>query len=130
MHEYSVVDELIASLLPRLTEHRGDVTAIFLKKGELRILSDRALENAFAVLRQGTRLAGARLVVERIDAVVVCSSCGYEGTAKRFEDEAGHFSVPVLSCPSCGADVRLLSGRELYVDRVSLSDPSVEGAST
>lgn len=120
MHEYSVVTELISALLPRLEEHTGDVTAIFLKKGELRILSDRALKNAFELLAQETRLAGASLEIEIVSARVACRSCGYEGGVEYYKDEALHFAVPVLSCPRCKAEVEILSGRDLYVDRVSL----------
>jgi hydrogenase nickel insertion protein HypA len=126
MHEYAVVDELIHSLLPRLAEHRGEVTTVFLSKGELRILSDRALQNAFDVLKRGTRFERACLVIEPIEAEASCSACSYRGSVGHYEDEAGHFSVPVLSCPQCGAEVRLISGRELYVDRVSLAEPPVD----
>jgi hydrogenase nickel incorporation protein HypA/HybF len=130
MHEYAVVDELIRSLIPRLEEHPGDVAEVFLSKGELRILSDRALAHAFDLLKSGTRLESATLVIESVEAEASCASCGYRGSVGRFEDEAGHFSVPILSCPSCGAPVELLSGRELYVDRVTLREsPSDEAAS-
>jgi hydrogenase nickel insertion protein HypA len=126
MHEYSVVDELIHSLLPRLAEHRGVITAVYLKKGELRILSDRALKNAFDVLKRGTRLEQATLIIEAVAAEASCTSCDYAGPVGHFEDDAGHFSVPVLACPECGAEVRLIAGRELYVDRVSLTESSAE----
>jgi len=63
MHEYSVVAELVSALLPRLEEHPGEVTTVFLKRGELRILSDWALKNAFEIVTEGTRLEGASLIV-------------------------------------------------------------------
>lgn len=120
MHEYSVVAELVEALLPRLEEHEGRVTAVFLKKGDLRILSDRALKNAFEVVAQGTRLETATLEIESIPVRVTCRSCAYDGPARVLKDEGFHFAVPVLSCPSCGADVTVTSGRELTVDRVSI----------
>jgi Zn finger protein HypA/HybF involved in hydrogenase expression len=43
-------------------------------------------------------------------------------------DEGFHFAVPILTCPKCGADVEIRSGRELSVDRVSLRTPVDEGA--
>ena len=123
MHEYSVVDELISSLVPRLADIPGTITAVFVRKGELRVLSDRALEHAFALLSQGTRLEGARLVVENVPAVVACVACSYDGPAKSYADEAGHFAIPILACPQCGGAVTLRAGRELCVDRVAVVDP-------
>jgi len=122
MHEYAVVDELITSLLPRLETIPGEISAVFVRKGELRILSDRALENAFELLSRGSRLEGARLVVENVAAVVGCAACSYEGASKYYRDEGGHFAIPVLVCPRCGAAVSIVAGRELYVDRVAIKD--------
>ena len=125
MHEYAVVDELIASLLPRLSEVPGSISAVFVKKGELRVLSDGALENAFVLLSRGTRLEMARLVVESVPAVVRCGSCLYEGPAKTFSDEGGHYAIPILDCPRCGGEVSITAGRELCVDRVAVLDDAV-----
>jgi hydrogenase nickel incorporation protein HypA/HybF len=128
MHEYAVVDELIASLLPRLADIPGTISAVFVKKGELRVLSDRALENAFELLSRGTRLEAARLEVESVPVVVRCGSCAYEGPAKTFSDEAGHYAIPILDCPRCAATVSIVSGRELCVERVSVVDDAPSGA--
>jgi hydrogenase nickel incorporation protein HypA/HybF len=122
MHEYSVVDELITCLLPRLETIPGEVSGVFVRKGELRILSDRALENAFEILSRGSRLENARLVVEAVAAVVRCAACLYEGASTYYHDEGGHFAIPVLVCPRCGGDVSIVCGRELYVDRVAIKD--------
>jgi hydrogenase nickel incorporation protein HypA/HybF len=122
MHEYAVVDELITSLLPRLDGIAGRVSAVFVRKGELRILSARALENAFELLARGTRLEGARLEVEDVAAGVRCRDCAYEGRARYFVDEAGHYAIPVLACPRCGGEVTIVAGRELCVDRVAVND--------
>ncbi len=127
MHEYAVVDELIASLLPRLVDIPGTISAVFVKKGELRVLSDRALENAFELLSRGTRLEAARLEVECVPVVVRCENCGYEGSAKTLSDEAGHYAIPILDCPRCRSAVSIVSGRELCVERVSVVDDAPAG---
>jgi len=128
MHEYSVVTELVDALLPRLERHEGDIAAVYLKKGSLRILSDRALKNAFEVVAQGTRLEGASLEIEEIPARIACKTCAYEGPAEVYEDESLHFAVPVLSCPKCEGEVEIRAGRELLVDRVSIRSMLDEGA--
>lgn len=120
MHEYSVASELIHALLPQAESLSGKIVGVFLKKGELRILSNHAMVNAFELLAEGTVLEGAQLEIELIPVTVSCASCGYKGEADHVEDEAFHFSVPILSCPTCGAEVDLLTGRELVVDRLSV----------
>jgi hydrogenase nickel incorporation protein HypA/HybF len=120
MHEFSVVSELISALLPELADHSGRVSAVVLVKGELRILSDAALEHAFDLLSQGTRLEGSKLVIEPVGVRVRCGSCGYGGPAEHASEESFHFAIPILSCPSCGSEIEVEAGRELYVDRVTI----------
>jgi len=129
MHEYSVVSELISALLPKLEEHPGRVSAVILVKGELRILSDAAMVNAFELLAQGTRLEGSELVIEPVEVRVRCRACDYVGAADHVREESFHFAIPILSCPSCGAEVDVEAGRELYVDRVTVrSEEPAEAA--
>jgi hydrogenase nickel incorporation protein HypA/HybF len=120
MHEYSVASELISALLPQASAIDGDIVGVILKKGEMRILSDHALSNAFALLAEGTLLEKARLVIELIPVTVSCISCGYKGAADHVSDEAFHFAVPILSCPQCQSEVEMLTGRELFVDSLTV----------
>ena len=124
MHEYSVASELINALLPQAETIEGQIVGVILKKGEMRILSDQALTNAFELLAEGTPLEGARLVVELVPVTVSCSSCGYEGSVDHVSDEAFHFAVPILSCPKCQSEVDLQTGRELFVDRLTVQTPA------
>jgi len=129
MHEYSVASELISSLLPKIEDHPGRIRAVILVKGELRILSDEAMRNAFELLARETRLEGAELVIEPVEVRVRCGACGYEGSAEHVREEAFHFAIPILSCPSCGGEVDIVAGRELYVDRVTIETEAVADAS-
>lgn len=125
MHEYAVASELITSLLPRLEDVSGKIVSIHLKKGELRILSDQALMDAFEMLAEGTRLEGAQLEIEHVAVSLHCRTCGYEGRGETVSDDAFHFSLPVLTCPRCSGEVEVLSGRELYVGKVTVvEEPS------
>ncbi len=123
MHEYSVVRELLALVLPRLEGIDGRIHTVFLRKGELLVLSDRALEAAFDLLAEGTRLAGSRLSIEETRARLRCPACGYEGPAGRLADEGFHAAIPILSCPQCQGPVEVQSGRELVIDRVEVLTP-------
>lgn len=124
MHEYSVVSELINALLPQTKSIDGQIVGVILKKGELRILSDQALGNAFELLSEGTALEGAHLIVESIPVRVSCGSCQYEGEADHVSDEAFHLAIPILSCPNCQSRVDVLAGRELFVDRLTVHRPT------
>jgi hydrogenase nickel incorporation protein HypA/HybF len=119
-----VVAELVSALLPQIENVEGRILEVHLHKGGLRILSDVALQNAFELVAAGTRLEGATLRIEPVPAEVRCDACGFRGAPELLEDPAFHFAIPVLSCPRCGGEVELLTGRELYVDTLSVEDPA------
>lgn len=123
MHEYSVASELINALLPQAETIEGQIIGVILKKGEMRILSDQALANAFEMLAEGTPFEKARLIIELVPVSVSCTSCGYEGAVDHVSDDAFHFAVPILSCPKCQSEVDMQTGRELYVDRLTVETP-------
>ena len=120
MHEYSVAAELVNALLPQAEAIAGQIVGVILKKGEMRILSDHALINAFEMVAQGTCLGNARLIIELVTVSVTCTSCGYEGPVEHVSDDAFHFAVPILTCPQCQSEVDMKTGRELYVDRLTV----------
>jgi hydrogenase nickel incorporation protein HypA/HybF len=120
MHEYSVVSQLVTALCEQLDGHRGRVVEVLLHKGELRVLSDPALINAFEMVVQGTRLDGATLRIETVKTVIRCAACGYDGAPEVLNDPTFHYAIPVLTCPQCGGEVELVAGRELYVDQVTM----------
>ena len=115
------MSELVSRLLENLKGIDGRILSVKLKKGELRILSDAALENAFEILRSGTRLEEARLQIETVPTSVRCDGCGFSGPAAHLDEEGLHVSIPVLSCPHCGGRVEVTSGRELLVDSVRVA---------
>jgi hydrogenase nickel incorporation protein HypA/HybF len=125
MHEYSVAAELINALLPQIEKIEGQITGVNLKKGEMRILSDHALTNAFRMLAEGTRLETAQLVIEQVPVSVLCPSCGYQGIVEHVSDDAFHFvAVPILTCPKCESEVDVKTGRELHVDGLTVQTPT------
>ena len=122
MHEYSVATELISAVLPHLEGVRGKIVSVVLRKGELRILSDHALQEAFSIASTGTRLEGAALIIEPVPASVHCPHCGFQGQPETLSDPRFHLAVPVLSCPQCGKDVEITAGRELIIDRFTVDE--------
>ena len=123
MHEYSVAAELVNALLPHAEAIDGQIVGVILKKGEMRILSDHALVNAFEMVAEGTPLEKARLKIELVPVSVSCASCGYQGAVDHVSDDAFHFAVPILTCPKCQSEVDMKTGRELYVDSLTVETP-------
>lgn len=124
MHEYSLAQGLIDSLLAYLREHPlpGQIKKVHVQKGELLILSEWALKEAFSILAQGTELSQAELVIEPVPVRVRCPSCGYEGDARYLVEEGWHMAVPILSCPRCGSTVEIISGKELAIVGLSVEE--------
>ncbi|MFQ6034188.1 MAG: hydrogenase maturation nickel metallochaperone HypA [Candidatus Bipolaricaulia bacterium] len=130
MHEYAIAEELVRAVLAQLAERGlwgGRVEEVHLRKGELRLLADEALEQAYRILTAGTLLEGSRLILEKVEAEVACGSCGYRGPAEYSDDRAFHFTSPVLECPRCGAAVEVVCGRELELVRLVLAAPEEAG---
>lgn len=117
MHEYSLAQSLLESLRAYLREHPvpGRIRKVHVRKGELLVLSEWALSEAWRILAEGTELSGSELVLENVPVRVRCPSCGYEGEARYLAEEGWHMAVPILSCPRCGAPVEILSGRDLAI---------------
>ncbi|MGQ9700716.1 MAG: hydrogenase maturation nickel metallochaperone HypA/HybF [Candidatus Bipolaricaulaceae bacterium] len=117
MHEYSLAQSLLSALLEHLAAYPapGRVVKVHVKKGELLILSEWALKEAWRILSEGTELSGAELVLENVPVQARCDSCGYAGNVRYLMEEGWHVSVPILACPRCGGKLRIVEGRELAI---------------
>ncbi|MFF8594633.1 hydrogenase maturation nickel metallochaperone HypA [Streptomyces sp. NPDC015220] len=111
MHELSIASAIVerAGELAR-ADGTDAVSVVTVRVGELSGVVPDALDFAFEVAREGTALAGARLVVERVTALAYCGPC------------AAEFAVgmpPFFWCPRCDRPSRdLRSGRELEITGV------------
>ncbi|MFW6190189.1 MAG: hydrogenase maturation nickel metallochaperone HypA [Candidatus Bipolaricaulota bacterium] len=127
MHEYSIAEELINTLLERVEEDKLSKTSkVHLEIGELRMVSREALSQAFRIVTEGTILEGAELQYEEIPLLVSCKECGFEGKVDYEDDTSLHFSIPVLSCPDCGGSVDIIEGEELSVRTLTLSGADID----
>jgi hydrogenase nickel incorporation protein HypA/HybF len=108
VHELSIATAIVerAGELAR-ADGTESVSAVTVRVGELAGVVPEALDFAFEVARDGTALAGARLVVERVPARAWCEPCAEE------------FPVgmpPFFWCPGCDRPAPTLrSGRELQI---------------
>ncbi|MEU6478661.1 hydrogenase maturation nickel metallochaperone HypA [Streptomyces sp. NPDC047017] len=108
MHELSIATAIVERAEEvALAEGAGAVRAVTVRVGELSGVVPDALDFAFEVAREGTALAGARLVVEQVTAHAYCDPC------------AAEFAVgmpPFFWCPRCDRPSQeLRRGRELEI---------------
>lgn len=113
MHEIHITQEIVDTVL-RAGEKAGaeKITLVRVKAGKLAGVEPSSLQFYFDTLTKDTMAAGARLVVETVEANARCGACRKAFTPQDLR------SV----CPACGSpDVEITSGRELYVEDVEVT---------
>lgn len=108
MHEVSLVARLVERIeeVARL-EGFDRVLELRVEVGSLSGVEPACVEFCFAEVARGTVLEGACLVLEFVEAEILCHGCG---RASRPEDPA------VLICPGCGAaEVQVRKGRDFQI---------------
>ncbi|WP_031024929.1 hydrogenase maturation nickel metallochaperone HypA [Streptomyces sp. NRRL WC-3725] len=114
MHELSIATAIVeqAAEIARADGVAG-VAAVTVRVGELAGVVPDALHFAFEVARDGTALAGARLIVEQVTARAWCEGCAEEFTLGM---------PPFFWCPRCDRPSQeLRGGRELEITDVELA---------
>lgn len=107
MHELSIAEELVRVIREELRAHpNARLQTARVRVGVLRLIEPATLAYCFeAAVRDGP-LAGARLLVERVEASARCRQCDREFTVEH------HW----FECPQCGAvGAELRRGDELQL---------------
>ncbi len=112
MHELSIAKALVEQIEKVVADERARrATRVLIRVGALSGAEPEALRTAFPLAAEGTVAAGAELVIERVEARVLCRACGREAVTD------GFFFV----CEACGSsDVELVSGRELHLQSADI----------
>jgi hydrogenase nickel incorporation protein HypA/HybF len=107
MHELSIAEELVRVIREELRAHpNARLKTALVRVGVLRLIEPATLEFCFEAAARDTRLAGARLKVEQVEASARCCECDRE-----FPVEHNWFE-----CPQCGeTGSELLHGNELQL---------------
>lgn len=116
MHELSIATE-IADSVRRSLEGKNIVRLemVRLEIGELTMLGKDQLRFAWGILTGDGPLKGSKLVMVRKPAIIECLKCGFRGAAGHPASKVDHLSVPLIDCPKCGGDVRVVGGRECII---------------
>lgn len=115
MHELSIIAGLFDILEAQAAEYRAvKITAVKIRVGRLSGVVPDLLLSAFDAYKKGTKAEGAVLEIESVDFRFRCRACGGES----FPEE------PPYVCASCGsAEIELLGGMDLVVDRIEIEAP-------
>lgn len=110
MHELPITKSILDIALQHAALNRATrVLAIHLQIGKLSDLEDAWLQRYFDYLSKGTVAEGAKLKIERMPIMVMCSSCS-------LSYEAHPENIGNLACPACGAtNATLVSGGEYFI---------------
>jgi hydrogenase nickel incorporation protein HypA/HybF len=111
MHELSIAQSLVDSVRAHASSHGGaPVVRIGVRIGELSGVDPESLRFSFDILIRGTDLEQATLDIERVALRQRCEQCAQEFPVVDF----------TLSCPTCAAVTRLVSGDELQLTHLEL----------
>jgi hydrogenase nickel incorporation protein HypA/HybF len=110
MHEYSIIQSLMSRVEAEAQKHGAtSVHSIEVRIGEQSGVEIDLLETAFETFREGSICAGATMKVTSVPAVWQCPICARTLV-----------SGTVLICEECRAPARLISGDEIFLDRIEM----------
>ncbi len=111
MHELPVIEKISDIVLKHASQNKvKKVVSVRLMVGELTDLLDEWMQRYFEYCTKGTVAEGARLDIERIPAVMRCSSCNRE--IKVLKKDLGS-----VKCSGCGEEknFQLISGNDYFI---------------
>jgi hydrogenase nickel incorporation protein HypA/HybF len=127
VHELAVAQAIVAAA-ERHAEGRP-VAIVRVRIGRLRQVVPEYLGFYFEVAARETLCEGAALEWERVDSRLRCSACGAEWDPAPPPARDGSELIVRFRCPECeSADHRVVSGDELVVESIDVSEPAVGGS--
>jgi Zn finger protein HypA/HybF involved in hydrogenase expression len=106
LHEYSLMEQVVAHILAELKKQEGVPSGssleVVLKVGPMAVHSEAATRQAYEVLVKGTPLEHSRLDLTIAPATLSCGHCGYAGALPEGTVDP-HDQSPLMECPRCGA---------------------------
>ncbi|MDB6017381.1 MAG: hypA [Pedosphaera sp.] len=119
MHELSIVSGIVESVLNFVAAQQiSKVVDVRLSVGELTNLQPEQLCFCYTALIEQTAIAGSKLEVEAVPAVVSCPHCSYQGPPKYWADALSLAPVPTLQCPQCGKATEATQGHECAIKTI------------
>ena len=114
MHEMAITQSILDIAVAVSAEHGNvKVEKIRIKMGEYSGVVPSLIQEYYNIASRGTTAENAELIIERVPVTVLCRACGYSGEIDKRK----------VKCPVCGGrDLKLLTGREFYVESLEVED--------
>jgi hydrogenase nickel incorporation protein HypA/HybF len=117
MHEMAITQEIV-NVVDDARLGAGDnthVIKVVIKIGKFTAVVPDCIKFYYDMMTENTPMHGAELEFVVVPTIVKCKSCSVD-----FEFEEVSFI-----CPECGgSDTEIISGRELLVESIEVSDPA------
>jgi hydrogenase nickel incorporation protein HypA/HybF len=116
MHEQSIVEALLATVLEKAAEDKASkILRIYIVAGELSGVVEDSVEFYFGLLGKGTIAEGASLFFSCPPTQVRCRNCATVYTPENMK----------FICPNCqGTKMEVISGRELFIESMEVENDS------
>jgi hydrogenase nickel incorporation protein HypA/HybF len=116
VHELGLCEGILEAVERRAAGRR--VTGVRVRVGARHRVVESALDQAFALVSQGTVADGAAVDLVVVPARIRCPNCGHEGEA----------ADALAACPACGGlDLETSGGDELILEAIYLEEADVSG---
>ena len=116
MHELSIAASIVEVVTEAVAVYPGAcVKEVRLRVGALASVVEDSLEFCWELATEGSPLADAALVINKLPVIVHCDACGVDAEIE---------GVQSFRCPRCGelaADLR--QGRELEIESIEIEEP-------
>jgi len=113
MHELSIAASIVESILEfAQTNPTRRVVEVRVAIGELTCVESEQLRFSYEAITKETAIENSTLTIERADASVNCSYCGYSGRPKYWDN------IATLQCPTCGQATEAVTGHECSIKGV------------
>ena len=117
MHELSIAASIVDTVTESVSAYPGArVKEVRLRVGALASVVEDSLQFCWELATEGSPLAGAALVINKLPVIVHCDACGVDTEIE---------GVQSFRCSRCGepaADLR--QGRELEIEAIEIEEPA------
>ena len=118
MHEMGIAMQILDIATASLPDDKKNIVIkkINLKVGKLAAAAPESLRHYFEIISKGTPFEGSLLEIEEVPAIARCKMCHSQWT----------ISAPDYICKKCQGPVDIISGQEMSVDSIEVSDIKIE----
>jgi hydrogenase nickel incorporation protein HypA/HybF len=120
VHEQSIVKNLLRQADQVRRAHNGQrLVEVRVEIGPLSGVEPALLQSAFLQLCNGDLLS-SRLVIDEVDLIAQCKSCGGQFTVRDF----------CFRCPTCQGNVKVVQGDQIHLVSVQIGNDPLTGEVT